>query len=1124
MFENMLTGTVSPSIGKLSNTLELILLNENNMHGSIPSSIGGLTKLTSFQIQHCSFTGTIPTSFGTSAQQLPLLKEFIAGYNHLTGPIPSPLGNIGIGTLKTLNVRDNFLSGTLPATLFARMTELSYLELCNNHLSGMAANETKIPYFAKYFSLKIGTLPSSMGSLVSLETLLLQNNKFEGKPTTGINENMTMLTTIDISENRFSGTLPGLLFEFEYIAIVAAAKNCFSGELPDTLCRPTGLVTLVLDGLSSAQACVDRIPYTAAYWTSGTLHGEIPSCLLTDQPLLTLLHISGNALNGKFLETDISNSTSTLATLAVAHNRLTGTISLSIQQKPFFRFDASYNRITGTIDDFGADMLAAGDSINAINPNQSFATTTIKLNENRLSGRLPSAFKNAKSIDVLAGNLFQCSTESTPNSDPAADEYICGSDDLDAALISWGVIIVASVPSYITILLCIIMYHRRQDVKNRPKHIGADIANLVQSQFLLCRRYYMASKEILDFSAKQSAGAIDSADSSDTTSTRNGPIPGKRSLRFLQHLRINRNTCLYIGAVILFIYGPLCVLLKSDAIPASYGTYLQQQSWAFSALFQGGSVSAIFAFIVWCIVVIIFDFCNIGLMRKESLKNSRTFTRASVFSSFSLRAVSLSTAKIVSFVKSDVIKFALTLFLNCSLVLGVNLAYVYGMISDTSSYSLKIGFRFLLICFNAVWGNGSISLVHRVFPREIQRMDNHSIINLLLILIPMFNTVFAPVISAALLDDSCFKRLLTGDDEITATYTYLKCTHSLFELYENGESDIKCVKFEPTGELSTTFESSFYYSYSCSSSLMKLYLPALLAGYLLKCCLGPILYSVLLMVGRERIPESVLDKLPVIVFPELLRVKANAAHHDQAERVYVFDAIKAVAFMRNHLTVLMTFGVASPPLAVAICVTAVVQEMLWRCLVGRYLILSGNDDLDKRDMLSIGGDESFAEGDKKQSDRIATVSMTRLGRRNNAEANEFERQTSEESSDEISNPMTQDGIQANSSAGARGSSFASSFSSQLSRNTSTDVSRAHIAALDNATARCCLAVGAWARLTLFASLLFFGWIIIDISGDDGGIMGSIWVFVATILFYVFANAGLYFFGKKVRGADSEYKQ
>ena len=119
---------------------------------------------------------------------------------------------------------------------------------------------------------------------------------------------------------------------------------------------------------------------------------------------------------------------------------------------------------------------------------------------------------------------------------------------------------------------------------------------------------------------------------------------------------------------------------------------------------------------------------------------------------------------------------------------------------------------------------------------------------------------------------------------------------------------------------------------------------------------------------------------------------------------------------------------------------------------------------------------------------------------------------------------TQGGIQANSSAGARGSSFASSFSSQLSRNTSTDVTRAHIAALDNATARCCLAVGAWARLTLFASLLFFGWIIIDISGDDGGIMGSIWVFVATILFYVFANAGLYFFGKKVRGADSEYKQ
>lgn len=140
MHDNILTGTVSPSIGKLSNTLELILLNGNHMHGSIPSSIGGLTKLTSFQIQHCSFTGTIPTSFGTSAQPLPLLKEFMVGYNHLSGTIPSSLGNIGIGTLSTFNVRDNMFSGTLPATLFTHMTEVSYVELCNNRLSGSLIN------------------------------------------------------------------------------------------------------------------------------------------------------------------------------------------------------------------------------------------------------------------------------------------------------------------------------------------------------------------------------------------------------------------------------------------------------------------------------------------------------------------------------------------------------------------------------------------------------------------------------------------------------------------------------------------------------------------------------------------------------------------------------------------------------------------------------------------------------------------------------------------------------------------------------------------------------------------------------------------------------------------------
>lgn len=116
--------------------MELVLLNSNSLDGSIPSEIGLLTKLTSFQIQKNCFTGTIPTSLGTTLQPMGLLQQFIVGYNFLTGSLPPSLGNLGKGKLRTMSIRNNALSGTLPASLLSAMQELTVLELCDNQFSG----------------------------------------------------------------------------------------------------------------------------------------------------------------------------------------------------------------------------------------------------------------------------------------------------------------------------------------------------------------------------------------------------------------------------------------------------------------------------------------------------------------------------------------------------------------------------------------------------------------------------------------------------------------------------------------------------------------------------------------------------------------------------------------------------------------------------------------------------------------------------------------------------------------------------------------------------------------------------------------------------------------------------
>lgn len=135
-FSNQLTGTLPKGIAELSKTMELILLNNNRLRGSIPSELGSLTKLTSLQLQSNSFTGTLPSSFGSDEQPLPLLKQFYVGYNRLTGVLPLSFRHLGAGELESLSVRSNMLTGTIPNDLFANMKELTILELCNNRFSG----------------------------------------------------------------------------------------------------------------------------------------------------------------------------------------------------------------------------------------------------------------------------------------------------------------------------------------------------------------------------------------------------------------------------------------------------------------------------------------------------------------------------------------------------------------------------------------------------------------------------------------------------------------------------------------------------------------------------------------------------------------------------------------------------------------------------------------------------------------------------------------------------------------------------------------------------------------------------------------------------------------------------
>ncbi|XVE71978.1 hypothetical protein DITRI_Ditri11bG0001500 [Diplodiscus trichospermus] len=122
-----LSGTLSPSIGNLTN-LQIVLLQNNNITGPIPSELGKISKIQTLDLSDNSFTGEIPTSLGN------------------------------LRSLQYMRLNNNSLSGACPVSL-ANMTQLAFLDLSYNNLSGPVAR-----FAAKTFSIVGNPLICATGS------------------------------------------------------------------------------------------------------------------------------------------------------------------------------------------------------------------------------------------------------------------------------------------------------------------------------------------------------------------------------------------------------------------------------------------------------------------------------------------------------------------------------------------------------------------------------------------------------------------------------------------------------------------------------------------------------------------------------------------------------------------------------------------------------------------------------------------------------------------------------------------------------------------------------------------------------------------------------------------------
>ena len=350
---NSLTGEIPSSIGLIS-SLTYIEMGYNQLSGSIPTTIGYLTKLTFINLRFNSLTGALPSSLGylLNMLQIRIYNNFVSGTiptsiglltkmnllylfnNCLSGSLPSTLGLLS--SLVNSGFYGNTHTGTLPSSL-GLLTNMIGLFVESNSLSGSIPDAiwrlTKLQTLKYSSNMFTGTIPNTVGSLRKLQFLDMSSNYFAGTIPSSLCILRTSLQFADFSANRITGTIPSCIGNVTAMLLFGASDNQLTGTLPTALFGLRSLETVYL----SSNRLSGQIPSTIGYLCSlqvldlrsNLLTGTLP---LSFRALRSLseLYLRDNALSGPI--GNVFDTTRALAfkNVDVSNNLLTGELPIQL--------------------------------------------------------------------------------------------------------------------------------------------------------------------------------------------------------------------------------------------------------------------------------------------------------------------------------------------------------------------------------------------------------------------------------------------------------------------------------------------------------------------------------------------------------------------------------------------------------------------------------------------------------------------------------------------------------------------------------------------------------------------------------------------------------------------------
>ncbi len=281
-----LTGPLPSTLGNLGSLEHLSVSGNDGLTGSLPSSLGQLGNLIRLYAHSTSLSGPIPPELGN----LPQLDQLSLGYSQFSGAIPPEIGNIP--TLRDISLSGNHLTGEIPGEL-GQSLALETVGLNSNQLEGaldrfvdtmsQVARELPKVDIAAIRNLDVrGPLPESTAEVKNLQSLYLDHNHLSGELPANLGEAVSM-QLFTISNNLLDGRIPGSIGGMAVLEVLSLESNhgLFGGLPASFFDLPLQDLSLAFNPeLCSSNACCEVVDghrfVPACFYETQTFHDCCP--------------------------------------------------------------------------------------------------------------------------------------------------------------------------------------------------------------------------------------------------------------------------------------------------------------------------------------------------------------------------------------------------------------------------------------------------------------------------------------------------------------------------------------------------------------------------------------------------------------------------------------------------------------------------------------------------------------------------------------------------------------------------------------------------------------------------------------------------------------------------------